>query len=1180
MKSFHFKIFVLISLTIFFLSSSAFISTLPIHPISTEDAIIQALTATIQELGENVPIDSGLNETGSKYWRFTTNNESAGTFNEIVLVSDMGSESYAKEKMAGYISSAGEIDFHGYQASHYNFTYYHMVYVRLGQYLWMAEAHFDYSTLSEMELAEMFYRNAVASGFMTDDGSVGNVEPFPTDTNTPTITTTSGSDIVLQASLAGQGANTLTLPNTSNFGVIDITGMVTDQDGKGISGATVEVISGAAATSTKTNSDGRYALTLTIPSGQNNTTSNGVNFMLQAGDLSINRIVILQAIEGGRLVTSRDVGVRVFLNWGIDQPADVEVTLTMDNQTLPAVHGVVKKDYTQPDRNLGKDAINIVIPKDQFPSYGASNHSLTATVTLLSPDLVDVVPDNNTSPVQNFSLQDTRALSILYVSLDPSIGKTELVNFAATAHNYLDKVYPISYSWGFVGTQQTSYYLVSPYVGFMKSLDADDLPLNLGDIGIVEGGLEVGKSFSYKSAIIAVEKARRLYNTQRCKDANGNLVLPCPDEVALQAVGVYPDGAFGASKDGFAYVDHSTEWRAAANSIAKPNNVAHELGHLFGFGEEYSSTSFGIPVTGSTWDGLKFQTADGSCVNIMGNVGLTCAWINAQTWNKLLDNPLLTDSQETYKTASILPINYQALPAEVQSPALLVEGIVTSEGNGHLNQVSSLDRYTPAENPNGQFRLEAKDDNGIILAEIRFDGLFFDLDTNPISVSPFMVDLPVDTPNQVTEIVLQTSDGQVIDTFERSPASPDVRFDPLPAQIETQTTISWQATDPDSPTLFSTLYYSNNNGISWQILGMDLPVSNFTLNPSELPGGEALFKVSVSDGFNSTETFSSPIILPNQPPIITIISPWGTEFEDQALVTVEATTYDLEEGLIPAGDIEWFDFQGTLIGIGSRLQTKILDVGTQQIYVQAQDATGKTSRSSITITINENSTQTSLPISIKPNTILYLLLGGGCVFLSGIVTLGSVFIFTRRKKKNRIPNNFGQNNVLQDHQGNWWSQDQITENWSYWNGQTWQVVTGTSPNISQAKQTPSLWISMILAGFFGLLAVGGVVLVGLNFIPKYQLPIGQGDTTNILTMGGGGLLAIILGAVLLYQGIRAVITRQVISEDEWGRQRKKRGCSAILSGLAQTLFGILFWSAGLVLITITVFQEVLPLLGF
>lgn len=1022
-------------------------------------------------------------------------------------------------------------------------------------------------------------------------GTIEATESTPLDVETPapqlpTFTPPSQTNpIVLKASLEEKGAVTQTLANDNNYELVTMQGVVTDQAGKGVAGVKIEVVGGANPASTITNLDGSYQLVVNVTGGVGSTTMLGVNFTLQMADLSINRVVLLQAIEGGQLVAARDVGVRVFLNWGLDTPVTAEVTLTLDNQPLPAVQGIAKKVYAQVDLNRGLDAINVIIPKDRFPSWGDSSHTVVVSVKIISPDIVDADLTNNVSAAYNFSLKQTQTINILYVSLDPGIGKSSLVNFAAKAHSYLDKVYPISYSWGFVGTQQVSYYLVSPYANFMKSLDADDLPFGLGDVGIVEGSLEVGKSFSYKAAIIAIEKARRLYNSQRCMDAQGKLILPCPNEVALQAVGVYPDGAFGSSKDGFAYADQRTVWRAAANSLGKPDNVSHELGHLFGFGEEYSGTSIGVPVIGSTWDGVSFRTADGSCVNIMGSVGLACSWINAQTWNSLIDNSLKLNKApwQTVASLSFLP-RYELLAAEVEAPALLIEGVITSEGLGFIQQVSSVNRYQQSDQqPQGTFKLEALDAYGNILGTENFDGLFFDLDTNPISVSPFLVALPVDDPSQVVEVRLSAADGQMIDESLRSNASPKVSFDPLPLEIQKETVISWQAEDADDTALLSTLYYSNNAGITWHLLAIDSPVTSFSVDATELPGGQAIFKVSVSDGFNAATSVSKPVVMPNQPPLVTIIEPWGATFDVAENVLLEAVAYDLEDGLLPSQDIQWFDAQGILLGTGSLLQISLPNTGIVQITAQATDSAGQLAEAATGITITGTQSQPNSPASVLPINKLYLFAGGvlAVLLLTGLL-VGAILIFNRNKRWGSVAVSQGQ--IIQDQQGNHWFQQPGTGRWQVWNGSQWQQASEAPSNLLLPLQTPtgkpsrrsSCLLSLLTVGILGLIVIGGISLLVLNFFPGYRVYLG-GDDSYLLLKTGAGLLALILGFLLVRSGFNTIITKQAVIVNDQGRKQQKQGCGAVLYGMGKLVFGMLLLIIGLGLMTLFFYQVIFPL---
>lgn len=133
------------------------------------------------------------------------------------------------------------------------------------------------------------------------------------------------------------------------------------------------------------------------------------------------------------------------------------------------------------------------------------------------------------------------------------------------------------------------------------------------------------------------------------------------------------------------------------------------------------------------------------------------------------------------------------------------------------------------------------------------------------------------------------------------------------------------------------------------------------------------------------------------------------------------------------------------------------------------------------------------------------------------------------------------------------------------------------------RQHVSSWgsclLSLFISGLIGMVVVGGISLVAFEFFPGYQIEMGQGDFTQIIKMGGGGLIVTILGLLLLNGGSRAIITRRAIVEDDWGRRHAKSGCGAVITGLGQLLFSILCLIGGLSLMTLVLYQEMIPWLG-
>ncbi len=216
----------------------------------------------------------------------------------------------------------------------------------------------------------------------------------------------------------------------------------------------------------------------------------------------------------------------------------------------------------------------------------------------------------------------------------------------------------------------------------------------------------------------------------------------------------------------------------------------------------------------------------------------------------------------------------------------------------------------------------------------------------------------------------------------------------------------------------------------------------------------------------------------------------------------------------------------------------------------------------------------------------------GFVALAALMIIGAILLvlFALRKRRQPVPvvvqGTPGQQpGTVQDKQGRWWYQDPKSGAWSVWNGSVWQLATTPQPPVKSPPRAPkqrssgSCLFSLIAVFVLAAIIVGGISLVAFNFLPGYQIQRGPGNLTEILKWEGGGALVSILGLLLLNGGFKAIITRRAIVEDDWGRRREKRGCSAILNGLGQLLFGILLVSGGLGMMTMTFYQEVLPWLG-
>ena len=686
----------------------------------------------------------------------------------------------------------------------------------------------------------------------------------------------------------------------------------------------------------------------------------------RAGDLKIHRVVLLQAVEGGELVGGRAVGVRVFLRWSGNQPIEAEVAATVDGRALAPVRGQVKQAYSQVEQQFARDSINLVLPADLFPFWADTSHTLEIRAHPIGVD--DADPSNNTMTIP-FRTKRSRPLTLLFVSTHPDIDLNRLNHFATKAKSYLQQVYPIPRAIRVPGAYQVSTPLDTKW-----------------------------------STACAVEKARRRYNAERCRGPDGTPISPCDRPYAEIAVGVFPDFHFGEGVGGFIYGRGGNPvagalqrglapgiYNAAMVSEERFEATAHEIGHHFWLVDEYTATEPGKWLAGvSIWqDGRFYYEVGGRCINFMGNAGeAACTWVNAQTWNTLLRELRGGTAWLPRQIAALgwLGVQGEGEPLEVDEPALLVMGTVDRQGQARISSVDYLYRYEEEQLPEGDWMLEALDGEGDVLSSVRF-GL---IPSTQDDITPFFVTLPVDDPARVAQVRL-TLAGQVASAILRSPSAPRVVFDPLPTFGDAPVRVSWRAEDADGDALRSTLLYSSNGGQTWQVLAVDLPDTSLELDPAMLSGGEACFRVIVSDGLNEAEAVSSPLSLPDRPPLVYISSPWGDTFAMDEPVILNGYAYDLEEGELPPAQLQWLDAEGQPLGQGPRLDITGLSPGEHRIILQARDATGQTARAEVTITV-----EGVIPTGFKPLWgLLSASLCGWVVTVGGVV---GVVIFARRRR--------------------------------------------------------------------------------------------------------------------------------------------------------------------------------------
>lgn len=162
--------------------------------------------------------------------------------------------------------------------------------------------------------------------------------------------------------------------------------------------------------------------------------------------------------------------------------------------------------------------------------------------------------------------------------------------------------------------------------------------------------------------------------------------------------------------------------------------------------------------------------------------------------------------------------------------------------------------------------------------------------------------------------------------------------------------VLWNASDADGDSLLFSIFYSGDNGQSWEALESSLQNTSLSVELSTLGKTEqGLFRVQVTDGFNVGHDVSdSTFVTPNVPPAVYMMSPADDHgYIGLEMIVFEATAYDREDGALDGGSVSWISSVDGAIGVGTVLERSADDLteGVHWITVRATDSVGVTTSS-------------------------------------------------------------------------------------------------------------------------------------------------------------------------------------------------------------------------------------------
>jgi hypothetical protein len=306
------------------------------------------------------------------------------------------------------------------------------------------------------------------------------------------------------------------------------------------------------------------------------------------------------------------------------------------------------------------------------------------------------------------------------------------------------------------------------------------------------------------------------------------------------------------------------------------------------------------------------------------------------------------------------------LPRAAAAPAasyLGVFGLIDVLSNqAELQPVFTLNAIPAAPTP-GPYAIVLRDAGGAELARHPFTPLENEPGPSPLddTAPPILYIAELLPPVAgLARMEVEDPDGAVIGAIAAGPGVPRVKLlSPNGGETlnDPETTVSWQATDPDGDPLYYSVAYSPDAGATWEpvataITGTQVAIPQFNTAASD----QALFRVSASDGLHTGADSSDAVAtVPNHLPRVAIVSPAGdvTLAAGQTLSLV-AEGYDSDTGSLDENQLTWYSREDGLLGTGETVSTADLTEGVHLISLQADDGQGGFVTATRVVTVVDN----------------------------------------------------------------------------------------------------------------------------------------------------------------------------------------------------------------------------------